>query len=144
MSQNIELSFSQMAGEFVRFVTFQGIQSRKLDSVKVGETGKFSFSFKTDHPAIAYLITALYSKWNSKGIEVVFISLDESAASFEEFVRSFPFISYCDYEKWNSAVVQDYYVFGTPTMFLLDQKREIILRPTSINQMDSWADWFLK
>jgi len=29
-------------------------------------------------------------------------------------------------------------------MFLLDAKREILLRPNSINQMDAWVDWFLK
>lgn len=121
------------------------LKLKKLSDIKNDYTlvvfgASWCESCKNDIPKIA----SFYPKWNSKGIEVVFISLDESAASFEEFVRSFPFISYCDYGKWNSKVVEDYYVFGTPTMFLLDQKREIILRPTSINQMDSWADWYLK
>jgi hypothetical protein len=40
-------------------------------------------------------------------------------------------------------VAQDYYVFGTPTFYLLDNKREILLRPTSINQIDAWVDWYL-
>ncbi len=121
------------------------LKLKKLSDIKNDYTlvvfgASWCESCQNDIPKIA----GLYSKWNSRGIEVVFISLDESAASFEEFVRPFPFISYCDYGKWNSKVVVDYYVFGTPTMFLLDQKREIILRPTSINQMDSWAEWFLK
>ena len=38
---------------------------------------------------------------------------------------------------------KDYYIFSTPTMFLLDSKREIILRPNSVNQMDAWVDWYL-
>jgi hypothetical protein len=29
-------------------------------------------------------------------------------------------------------------------MFLLDAKREILLRPNSIRQMDAWVDWYLK
>jgi hypothetical protein len=40
-------------------------------------------------------------------------------------------------------VVKDYYVFGTPTVYLLNNKREIILRPTSIDQVDAWVDWVL-
>ena len=51
--------------------------------------------------------------------------------------------AYCDYKKWDSKVAQEYYVFGTPTFYLLDNKREILLRPTSINQIDAWVDWYL-
>lgn len=89
-------------------------------------------------------ISNLYPKWKAKGLEVVFISLDETKEAFEQFVGSFPFTSYCDYGKWNSPVASDYYVFGTPTMFLLDQQRTIVLRPNSIQQMDAWVDWYLK
>jgi thiol-disulfide isomerase/thioredoxin len=89
-------------------------------------------------------IANLYPKWKAKGLEVVFISLDETKEAFEQFVTPFPFTSYCDYGKWNSSVANDYYVFGTPTMFLLDQQRTIVLRPNSIQQMDAWVDWYLK
>ena len=88
-------------------------------------------------------IVPLYSKWKSSGVEVLFVSLDETLTEFENFSKTFPFLSYCDYKKWNSKVANDYYVFGTPTLFLLDKKREIILRPNSIAQMDAWVDWFL-
>lgn len=77
------------------------------------------------------------------GLEVVFISLDESEAEFIKFTQRFPFISMCDFRKWDGKVVNDYYVFGTPTMFLLDSKREILLRPNSVKQVDAWVDWFL-
>jgi hypothetical protein len=50
----------------------------------------------------------------------------------------------CDFKKWESPVANQYYVFGTPTMFLVDKKREIILRPISVQQVDAWVDWFLK
>ena len=88
-------------------------------------------------------IVKLYQKWKAQGVEVVFISLDEDEIAYKDFVKNFPFISTCDYQKWNSKIVKDYYVFGTPTMYLLDKKREILLRPNSVNQMDSWVDWYL-
>ena len=84
-----------------------------------------------------------YSKWKTQGVEVVFVSLDEDEKLFKSFAGTFPFISICDFKKWNSPIVNSYYVFGTPTMFLLDEKREILLRPNSVKQMDAWVDWYL-
>ncbi|WP_304142559.1 TlpA disulfide reductase family protein [Mesoflavibacter zeaxanthinifaciens] len=89
-------------------------------------------------------IAKLYDKWNQSGVEVVLVSLDENKDSFHEFVKDFPFISTCDYQKWDGKIVNDYYVFSTPTMFLLDGDRKIVLRPNSVKQMDAWVDWYLK
>jgi thiol-disulfide isomerase/thioredoxin len=88
-------------------------------------------------------ISKLYSKWKAQGVEVVYVSLDEDKKMFERFVIDFPFISICDYKKWKGNIVQDYYVFATPTMYLLDNKREILLRPNSVKQVDAWVDWLL-
>lgn len=88
-------------------------------------------------------IVKLYNKWKSKGVEVIFIALEEDKKSFMDFAIKFPFASYSDLKKWDSKIVKDYFVFSTPTMFLLDNKREITLRPNSVKQMDAWVDWFL-
>lgn len=84
-----------------------------------------------------------YAKWKSNSVEVVFVSLDEDKQQNQTFTKTFPFISICDYKKWESPIVNAYYVFATPTMYLLNNKREILLRPNSIKQMDAWVDWFL-
>lgn len=84
-----------------------------------------------------------YVTWRNVGVEVVYISLDTDPSSFEQAVKTYPFFAYCDYKKWESKVAQDYYVFGTPTFYLLNNKREIILRPNSITQMEAWVDWVL-
>jgi peroxiredoxin len=88
-------------------------------------------------------IAEKYSKWKAEGVEVVFISLDEIEQDYRQFIDSFPFISSCDFQKWKSPIVESYYVFATPSMFLLDNKREILLRPNSVEQMDTWVEWFL-
>ncbi len=41
-------------------------------------------------------------------------------------------------------MVQDFHAFATPTMFLLDNQRKILLRPNSVQQMDSWVDWHIQ
>src|SRR5690606_8948997 len=88
-------------------------------------------------------IAGVYSKWKSQNVEVVFVSLDEDRGVFKKFTSPFPFISLCDYQKWESTPVKEYHVFATPTMYLLDNKRQIVLRPNSVGQMDSWVDWHL-
>lgn len=88
-------------------------------------------------------IPQLYEKWKSKGVEVVFVSLDTDKESFEIFTKSFPFISLCDYKKWETQTAQDYYVFATPTMFLLDTDLKIVLRPNSVKQIDAWVDFYI-
>jgi thiol-disulfide isomerase/thioredoxin len=94
---------------------------------------------KEELPEIAHQ----YQKWKGQGVEVVFVSLDEDVAAYNDFVKDFPFVTTCDFKKWGGQIVKDYYVFGTPTMFLLDEKRKILLRPNSVKQMDAWVDWYL-
>lgn len=84
-----------------------------------------------------------YVQWRNLGVEVVYVSLDTEPQVFEQAVKAYPFFAYCDFKKWESQVAQDYYVFGTPTFYLLNDKREIILRPNSIAQVDAWVDWVL-
>lgn len=87
-------------------------------------------------------IVKLYPKWKSKGVEVIFIALEEDRTLFIDFVENYPFLSYSDEENWNSNIVKDYYIYSTPTMFILDRNREIILRPISVKQLDSWVEWY--
>jgi thiol-disulfide isomerase/thioredoxin len=84
-----------------------------------------------------------YVKWRNLGLELVYISLDTDQSAFEKVVKTYPFFVHCDYKKWESQIVKDYYVFGTPTFYLLNSKREIILRPTTTAQLDAWVDWVL-
>lgn len=88
-------------------------------------------------------IIQLYEKWQKQSVDVVFVSLDEDKDIFKNFASVFPFISICDYQKWESPIVKSYHVFATPTFYLLDDKQQILLRPNSVSQLDSWVDWYL-
>ncbi len=88
-------------------------------------------------------IALMYNRWKNYGVEVVFVSLDEDKQAFKSSASKFPFISLCDYQKWESPIVKSYHVFATPTMYLLNSNREILVRPNSASHMDSWVDWFL-
>lgn len=84
-----------------------------------------------------------YPKWRKAGVDVVLISLDDNKSDFDAFAASTPFLSFCDFRKWQGKAVYDYYVFGTPTLFLLDAQRTIVLRPNSVKHADAWVEWNL-
>lgn len=88
-------------------------------------------------------ISGLYKKWKEQSVEVVFVSLDKDEKIFKSFAGDFSFISLCDYKIWESDIVKSYNIFATPTIYLLNDKQEILLRPNSTSQLDSWVDWYL-
>jgi thiol-disulfide isomerase/thioredoxin len=83
----------------------------------------------------------LYQKWKTKGIEVVFVSLDSDKKAFQEYSSVMPFISTCDYKKWDTQAAKDYYVSSSPTIYLLGKNNEIILRPQWVKAIDTWVDY---
>jgi thioredoxin-related protein len=74
-------------------------------------------------------------------VEVLFVSLDNEKNEYTQFVKELLFPSSCDFKKWETKAAQDYYVFSTPTLFLLDKERKIILRPNSIEHVDAWVKY---
>jgi thiol-disulfide isomerase/thioredoxin len=89
------------------------------------------------------LLANNFAKWKQQDIEVVYVSLDVDEQQFKSFASIFPFVSVCDYQKWESEAVRSYHVFATPTMYLLDERREILLRPTSVGHLEAWVAWNL-
>ncbi len=86
----------------------------------------------------------LYEKWKTKGLEIVFVSLDTNKESYKKYMEKLPFLSFCDYKKWDSKPAQDFAVFASPTFFLLDNNRKIILRPNSVKHLDTWIEFNIK
>jgi len=79
-----------------------------------------------------------YAEWHDKGVEIVLVALDEDPKDFARFAAPFPFISTTEYKKWETKAARDYFVFGTPTLFLLDKDKKIVLRPKSVDHAIAW------
>ena len=79
-----------------------------------------------------------YANLQQKGVEIVMISLDTSKQQFQNFTKDFDFYAASDYKKWDTQAVSDYYVFSTPTLYLIDKNRKILLRPNSVEQAKNW------
>lgn len=78
-----------------------------------------------------------YDEWKAEGVEVVFISLDTDKQEFVKFTAQFPFLSSCDYKKWDTQVAKEYYISSSPTFFLLDKHNKILARPVSVQHVQT-------
>ncbi len=85
-------------------------------------------------------IAAMYPALQAKNIEVIMVSLDDNPSLFASFAAALPFISTTDYKKWNGQMVSDYHVFSTPSYFLLNNQRKIVLKPNSVEQIKAWSE----
>lgn len=81
-----------------------------------------------------------YPNWKEKGVEIVFISLDTDPKKYSSFANQFSFLSYCDFGKWQTKAVKDYFVNATPTLYLLDKDNNILSRPNSYEHLKAWIE----
>ena len=73
---------------------------------------------------------------NNPNTKVIAISLDEDKTAYENAISNFTNLShYCDFKKWNSKAVKDYYIYGTPTFILLDKDKKIVGKYSSFEQV---------
>lgn len=74
---------------------------------------------------------------NNPATKVVAISLDEDKTAYENAIANFTNLShYCDFKKWDSKAVADYYVYGTPTFFVLDKDKKIVGKYADLHSIE--------
>ncbi len=82
-----------------------------------------------------------YETWKNKyQLDIVFVSLDTDLSSFQIFAKDFPWVSSCDLKSWEARAAKDYFVFGSPTMYLLDIDNKIVLKPSSEKHVQAWFE----
>lgn len=76
-------------------------------------------------------------KQNGNKLEIVAISLDEKKDDLINFVNTncSNLINVSDLKGWEGKAANDYYIYATPTMFLLDKDKKIISKPITINEL---------
>ncbi len=82
-------------------------------------------------------LAEIYPQLEQKGIEVISVSLDHNPDALNEYLENYdlPFEVWCDYNGWKSDVVDQYHLYATPTMLLLDKDKTIIGKPLNLNQI---------
>jgi thiol-disulfide isomerase/thioredoxin len=74
----------------------------------------------------------------NNNLEIVYISIDTNLDQFKNFYNNAPFIVYCDQKGWETSSAREYFVFATPTYFLLDKDLKILAKIRSSEHLDAW------
>jgi peroxiredoxin len=81
----------------------------------------------------------LYSTYKRDGFEIIAISIDTVKTTWVDAIRKneMKWINLCDFQGYKSPVSKSYYVWRTPTFYLLDKDKKIISKPVSVDQIRS-------
>jgi peroxiredoxin len=85
-------------------------------------------------------VKACYDAWNKKGFEILGVSIDRSPDAWKAAIteRGFTFPNVCGMKDFQSPVAKDYRVTRTPAFYLLNSKGEIVLKPKSVREVQSY------
>jgi peroxiredoxin len=79
-----------------------------------------------------------YDKQKPKRVEVMAVSIDTSRTEWTQFIKEekLDWINVSELKGFNSKAADDYNIFATPTMFLLDSEKKIVAKPISWRELD--------
>jgi len=88
-------------------------------------------------PHCEEMIPDLKKAYNDSALldfEVLSISIDTSSMDYSNALagQAASWINYSDFKGWDSTPANDFSIYATPTMFLVDRNRNILARPVSI------------
>jgi thiol-disulfide isomerase/thioredoxin len=72
--------------------------------------------------------------------EIVFVSIDTDQEKYDAFTKDLPFINTCDFKGWGSPNVKNYYVFASPSIFVLDAENKIVAKPMDAIATAKWLN----
>ncbi|MEI6683597.1 MAG: thioredoxin-like domain-containing protein [Bacteroidota bacterium] len=80
-----------------------------------------------------------YEKQKPKRFEVLSVSIDTSRVAWTRFLREqkLPWINVSDLKGFNGKPADDFNIYATPTMFLLDRQKKIVAKPNTLREMES-------
>jgi thiol-disulfide isomerase/thioredoxin len=82
-------------------------------------------------------LNKLFLQNKNKTLEVLAISVDTSITAWTTYLKkeNFSWINCCDRKGWEGKAANDYCIYATPAMFLLDKKKYILDKPISVDDL---------
>ena len=79
----------------------------------------------------------IYDRQTVKKMEVLALSLDSNIVSWVDFIKNgkYNWINCSDFSGWDGKAAQDYYIYATPTMLLLNKDKMILGKPKNIKEL---------
>jgi alkyl hydroperoxide reductase subunit AhpC len=83
-------------------------------------------------------VKEFYDKQKPRRVEVMAVSIDTSKTAWTQFLKEekLNWINVSELKGFNSKSTDDYNIFATPTMFLLDKEKKIVAKPVSYKELE--------
>jgi peroxiredoxin len=83
-------------------------------------------------------LKAFYEQQKPKKYEVVAVSVDTSRSSWTGFIKTekLNWMNVSDLKGFAGKVADDFNIYATPTMFLLDRDKKILAKPISMRELE--------
>lgn len=85
-------------------------------------------------------LRAMYADLKKQNIEVIAMGMDDNADIHKIVTQSHPWVSQFVGRDWNSPITQHYFVYGTPTFFMVDKNMKIVAKPKSVAEVSQWLN----
>ncbi len=83
------------------------------------------------------ILVRLYNAQKKKKIEVVAVSIDTVKTEWINTIKKYKmnFTNLSDLKGWEGKAARDYFIYATPTMFLLDRNMYVVSKPQTIDEV---------
>ena len=134
IDQNKKLPIGAIAPNF----TLKDISGKQFELYKRGVTKVLLVFYASWCPHCKTILPKINELQKvKKSFEVVAVSLDTNRDDWKNFVKknNLDFIHVSDLKGWESDAAKKFFIYATPTMFLLDSSNRIIAKPTTIEEL---------
>ena len=78
----------------------------------------------------------------SENAKVIAISVDSDEEAWEKAVsdNALDWINISDLKGWDGKIVNDYYIYATPTILVLDKNLKILAKPTGVKELKDFME----
>lgn len=132
-----ELTIGKEAPDFI--IPDENGQEVKLSKIKSDYTLIIFWSSSCPHcnEMLPKIQNICDSSINEKKMQVITVSIDTEKEEWITALRNgnYSWINTCEFKGWDSQVAIDYNIYATPTMFLLNKKKEIVAKPITFNEL---------
>jgi peroxiredoxin len=137
-----KLEYQKMKpGTFVPDFTMNNIKNQPLTLSHVLENRNLIVFWASWCPHCVELLPRIktwFRQFNPGNFEIIAVSLDSSEKEWKDAVSATGFEEFynlSDLNEWDGKVAEDYNVFATPTMFLIDANRKILAKPETFEEL---------
>ena len=127
-------------GSVVPDIILQDTSGNKIELNKIGAEKTLIIFYASWCPHCKEFMPKLkdvYNSYTAKPIEVMAISLDNYCNDWTNFIKTScaDWLNVSDLKGWDGKAAADYFIYATPTMFLVDKQLKIIAKPMTIDDV---------